>query len=54
MNDLLHVDPLDAEVLTEIELTADLMIAASASARPRLPTPLIDQILNVVAPAQTR
>lgn len=51
LDDRLDVQPHDADVLEEIELTSDLMIAASEAAGP-LPQDMIDMILGV--PAQSR
>lgn len=48
MDDQLDVQPHDAEVLEEIELISDLMIAASESSGP-LPQNRIDTILGVLS-----
>ena len=51
MDDRLDVQPHDEEVLEEIELTSNLMIAASEANEP-LPQSMIDTILGI--PAQHR
>ena len=51
MDDRLDVQPHDEDVLEEIELISNLMIAASEAAGP-LPQSMIDSILGV--PAQRR
>jgi len=51
LDDRLDVQPHDADVLEEIELTSNLMIAASEAAGP-LPQDMIDMILGL--PGQQR
>lgn len=51
MDDQLDVQPHDQDVLEEIELTSDLMIAASEAGE-RLPQSMIDTILGI--PGQRR
>ena len=46
MDDRLDVQPHDADVLEEIELTGNLMIAASEATDP-LPQDMIDMILGL-------
>ena len=49
MHDALEIEPVDAEVLEEITLTVNLMIAA-ATTRGHLNTPSIDRVLGVNPP----
>jgi hypothetical protein len=51
LDDRLDVQPHDADVLEEIELTGNLMIAATEAAGP-LPQDMIDLILGI--PGQQR
>jgi hypothetical protein len=46
MHDALEIEPIDADVMEEIQLIVNLMIAA-ATTRERLNTPSIDQALGV-------
>lgn len=51
MDDRLDVQPHDADVLEEIELISNLMIAASEANEP-LPQDTIDSILGLPGPRQ--
>ncbi len=53
MDDRLDVQPQDEDVLEEIELISNLMIAASEASGP-LPQTAIDTILGILGPAPPR